>query len=80
MATVQKDYNQGRNNNYLIYKNNYLIYKIQYYLGHETSVNLQALLNLAVGDTVDVFCSNTDIEIRADYNAAKFTGFLIKRT
>ena len=47
--------------------------------GYEDSVNLHALVELNEGDVIDVFCSNTDIDIRADYNAAKFTGFLIKR-
>ena len=31
------------------------------------------------GDTIDVFCSNTDIEFRTDYNSAKFSGFLVKQ-
>ena len=32
------------------------------------------------GDTIEVFCSNTDIEFRTDYNSAKFSGFLVKQT
>ncbi|CAG5114112.1 Oidioi.mRNA.OKI2018_I69.chr2.g8182.t1.cds [Oikopleura dioica] len=48
-----------------------------YNQGLESAVTMHALLNLEVGDVVDVFCSNVDIEFRADYNSAKFTGFLV---
>ena len=34
-------------------------------------------VDVKVGDKIDVFCSNTDIEFRTDYNSAKFSGYLI---
>ena len=40
---------------------------------------VNALLEAKVGDTIDVFCSNTDIEFRTDYNSAKFSGWLVKQ-
>ncbi|CBY18257.1 unnamed protein product [Oikopleura dioica] len=48
-----------------------------YNQGLESAVTMHALMNLQVGDVIDVFCSNVDIEFRADYNSAKFTGFLV---
>ena len=36
-------------------------------------------VDVKAGDTIDVFCSNTDIEFRTDYNSAKFSGWLIKQ-
>ena len=37
-------------------------------------------VDVKVGDKIDVFCSNTDIEFRTDYNSAKFSGYLITKT
>lgn len=51
--------------------------RVKTHLGLESAVTMHALMNLQVGDVVDVFCSNVDIEFRADYNSAKFTGFLV---
>ena len=39
----------------------------------------QSKVDAKEGDTIDVFCSNTDIEFRTDYNSAKFSGFLVKQ-
>ena len=74
MASVQRDYNQGKSPDE---KEVLKCQTRQNFLGLESAVTMHALMNLQVGDIIDVFCSNVDIEFRADYNSAKFTGFLV---